>query len=97
MKIVTSWLILACCACAFGVAQAQDQDSAPPAGKGGAREACKPDVDKFCSGVQAGGGHIISCMRQHRDELSQACKDAIAHGHKGAPPAGNQPVLPQQQ
>jgi hypothetical protein len=84
-----SWMIALGCVVAFAVAQAQD--SPPPAGgKGGAREACKADVEKFCSGVQPGGGHIISCMRQHRDELSQPCKDAIGHGHKAPAPGGDQ-------
>ena len=81
-----SWLIALCAALAFGVAQGQD---APPAGKGGAREACKPDADKFCSDVKPGGGRIIACMKQHEDELSPACRAAIGgHGsHKGPPPA----------
>jgi hypothetical protein len=87
-----SWWIALGCAFALGVAQAQDAPP-PEGGKGGgAREACKPDAEKFCSDVKPGGGRIISCMRQHQDELSQACKDAI-HGHKKGPPpqGGDQP------
>lgn len=84
-----SWWIALGCMAVLGLAQAQD---APPGGGkgGGAREACKPDVDKFCSDVKPGGGRIISCMRQHKDELSQACKDAINHGSKGPPPGADQ-------
>jgi hypothetical protein len=85
-----SWWIALGCTAVLGIAQAQD---APPAGgKGGAHEACKPDVEKFCSDVKAGGGRIISCMRQHKEELSQACKDAIGHGSKGPPPGADQPA-----
>jgi Cysteine rich repeat len=84
MKI---WSIAACTALAFAVAHAQE-----PSGKVSAREACKPDVAKFCSDVKSGGGRVIACMKQHQDELSQPCKDAIgAHGgHKGQPPASGQ-------
>jgi hypothetical protein len=84
-----NWLIAVGCIVALGVAQAQDSPP-PAAGKGGAREACKADVDKFCSDVKSGGGRIIACMKQHKDELSQPCKDAIDHGHKGPPPGGDQ-------
>jgi hypothetical protein len=51
-----------------------------------AKEACKPDVDKFCSGVAAGGGRIMDCLRQHESELSDACKAAQPQRH-GPPPA----------
>jgi cysteine rich repeat protein len=62
--------------------QAQD---APPAG---AREACKPDMQKFCADVKPGGGRIIACLRDHKDQLSQACSDAMASAAKShRPPA----------
>jgi golgi apparatus protein 1 len=35
-------------------------------------EACRDDVDKFCSGVKSGGGKVHDCLREHRDQLSQA-------------------------
>src|SRR5215813_9724219 len=38
-----------------------------------AREACQPDVAKFCSDVQPGGGRIVACLKQHASELSDAC------------------------
>jgi Cysteine rich repeat len=84
-----SWWIALGCMVALGVAQAQDAPADGGKG-GGSHEACKPDVEKFCSGVEPGGGRIMSCMRKHKDELSQACKDSI-HGHKGPPPAADQP------
>jgi hypothetical protein len=93
MKI---WWIALGCTALLGVAQAQDAPAG--AGKGGgAHEACKPDVEKFCSDVKAGGGRIISCMRQHKDELSQACKDAIGHGSKGPPPPAGADQAPPKQ
>jgi hypothetical protein len=50
------------------------------------KEACKPDVEKFCSGVAPGGGRIMECLKQHESELSDACKAAEAK-HRGPPPA----------
>ena len=39
-----------------------------------AREACQPDVAKFCSDVQPGGGRIAACLKQHAAEISDACR-----------------------
>lgn len=50
------------------------------------KEACKPDVEKFCSGVAPGGGRIMECLKQHESELSDACKAAESKRH-GPPPA----------
>jgi hypothetical protein len=36
------------------------------------------DVKAMCGSVQPGGGRIKDCMREHRAELSNACKLAIA-------------------
>src|ERR1035438_5252525 len=41
------------------------------------RTACAEDVQKLCSNVQQGGGRIIACLKQHKDEVSQGCKQAI--------------------
>ena len=56
-----------------------------------AKEACKPDVDKFCSGVAEGGGRIMACLKQHESELSDACKAAQTHHHGPPPPADAPP------
>ena len=42
------------------------------------RIACAGDVQKLCSDVPPGGGRIISCLQQHKEEVSDACKQAIA-------------------
>ncbi len=55
-----------------------------------AKEACKPDVEKFCAGLPTGDGRIMQCLHQHQSELSEACKAAQPpphHGPPGAPPA----------
>src|SRR3984885_4318460 len=41
------------------------------------RAACQADAQNLCSGVQAGGGRIINCRAQHKDAVSDACKQAL--------------------
>jgi hypothetical protein len=48
------------------------------AGPGPGQGACKSDVQTLCSGVQPGGGRIRDCMKEHRAQLSAACKIALA-------------------
>ena len=43
------------------------------------RAACAADVQKLCADVPSGGGRIIACLRQHQQEVSQGCKQAIAN------------------
>jgi hypothetical protein len=38
------------------------------------RQACKGDVEKFCTGIAAGKGRIVSCLKSHEAELSEACR-----------------------
>jgi hypothetical protein len=74
-------------ALAAGLAFAAD---APQAGS--PRAACKPDVEKFCSAVQPGGGRVKACIKQNEAQVSQPCKDALAKAHaKKAPPAAGAP------
>ena len=49
-------------------------DDGPP----NARQACKADYQKFCSGVSHGGGRILECLNSHKSEISPACQQAIA-------------------
>ena len=42
-----------------------------------ARTACASDVQKLCAGVPAGGGRVLACLKQHKDEVSDGCKQAI--------------------
>jgi hypothetical protein len=87
---MNSRLILLGCLGIFSLsAQAQDAPSAaaaPPASS--MREACKTDYQKFCSGVQQGGGRIIQCLNSHKGELTTACQEALA---KAAQKNGNAP------
>jgi hypothetical protein len=62
-------LVLAALVAVPGVALAQG---------GPMQGACKTDIQALCGSIQPGGGRIRDCMRQHRTELSAACKVAIA-------------------
>lgn len=39
---------------------------------------CADDAAKLCKDVQKGGGRIAKCLKEHKDELSPACKENIA-------------------
>jgi Cysteine rich repeat len=40
-------------------------------------QACKPDIRQFCSQVPPGQGRIKACMKDHIQELSEPCKEAM--------------------
>ena len=52
-------------------AQAGDQPSLAAI-----QAACAEDAKKLCAGVQPGGGRIVACLREHKDSLSDRCKQA---------------------
>ncbi|MBR0797926.1 hypothetical protein JQ615_21285 [Bradyrhizobium jicamae] len=46
------------------------------------RNACMGDYQKYCKGVQPGGGRIIACLSKESDKLSPACKKVLAAAEK---------------
>ena len=42
------------------------------------RVECGQDLQRFCVGVQPGGGRLIQCLSSHTGELSEACGSMIA-------------------
>ena len=44
-------------------------------------QACGSDIQNFCTGVQPGGGRIVSCLRPHMRELSPECKGQVVEAH----------------
>jgi hypothetical protein len=49
-----------------------------PTGVALAKNPCKDDKVKFCNDVKSGGGEVKACLAQHKDQLSDACKERMA-------------------
>jgi hypothetical protein len=60
-----------------------------------AQAACSADLQQLCAGVQPGGGRMLACLKQHRDQVSPACKQAVMSALQG--PAGGAPARSGQQ
>jgi hypothetical protein len=64
------------------------------------RAACAQDVQKLCADVAAGGGRILACLKQHQDQVSDGCKQAVAkamgqtNGGVGTAPATSPATAP---
>jgi hypothetical protein len=41
------------------------------------RAACGVDVKKLCTGVAPGGGRLIKCLTEHKDDVSEPCRKAL--------------------
>jgi hypothetical protein len=41
------------------------------------RQACEGDYQRFCAGVQPGGGRILQCLRTHTKNLSESCRTTL--------------------
>ena len=67
-------LLLVCCA-ASATHYALADDAAALAAL---RTGCAADAQKLCAGVQPGGGRILACLKEHKDALSDQCKQAAA-------------------
>jgi hypothetical protein len=90
-------LLVVCTAAATQSALAQD-----PSALAAIRAACTQDARKLCAGVQPGGGRIVACLKEHKDALSDGCKQAAglaanaggssASGPSNVPPASGTPA-----
>jgi hypothetical protein len=49
-----------------------------------ARAACETDIQKLCPTVQPGGGRILACLKQHKDQVTDVCKQAVIKATKGS-------------
>ena len=49
-----------------------------------AQHPCVDDAKKLCPDVKPGQGRVAACLKQHKDELSQGCKENIARFREGA-------------
>lgn len=41
------------------------------------RQACGMDFRRWCQGVALGGGRALTCLADHRESLSETCRDAL--------------------
>jgi len=46
------------------------------------RSACMGDYEKFCKGVEPGGGRIIACLAKSSDKLTPACQKVLTAAEK---------------
>ena len=46
------------------------------------RSACTGDYEKFCKGVEPGGGRIIACLSKSSDKLTANCKKVLTAAEK---------------
>jgi len=46
------------------------------------RSACMGDYEKFCKGVEPGGGRIIACLSKSSDKLTANCKKVLTAAEK---------------
>ena len=53
------------------------------------RAGCTDDAQRFCANVEPGGGRILQCLKDHKDSLSDKCKQAAqqAMGMSNGSPA----------
>jgi hypothetical protein len=88
-------LLVVCAATAVQSASAQANNQPSLAAL---RAACAEDAQKLCAGVQPGGGRIVACLKEHKDSLSDRCKQAAGlaanPGSSSAPSAGSSPAAP---
>jgi|HubBroStandDraft_1064217.scaffolds.fasta_scaffold01015_3 hypothetical protein len=81
--------------CLAAAAQFASADDPPPAPSQQAQQAqqafieaqraCDGDIQTLCPGVQPGGGRIIACLKEHKDQVSNGCKQAIVKATQTAP------------
>ena len=43
-----------------------------------AKQACAPDIARFCADVVPGGGRLLRCLEPHAEELTPACQEKAA-------------------
>jgi hypothetical protein len=86
-----AFLIL--CAVASGMPYAHaDEAAAMAVLRGG----CAEDAQRLCAGVPPGGGRVLACLKEHKDTLSDKCKQAAqqAASMSGGNPAPAPPSTP---
>ena len=80
--------VFAICVFAGNAARADEPAQTPPAQQppaqqpsrqamADAQKACASDIKTLCPDVQPGGGRILACLKEHKESVSDPCKQAI--------------------
>ena len=64
-------------ASALSLAALVSAESGALAQQAAAMKYCKADFERLCPGVQPGGGRIIACLKEHKEEMSIGCGKAL--------------------
>ena len=40
-------------------------------------DSCKADAERICPGITPGGGKLIGCLKEHKDEVSIGCAKTL--------------------
>lgn len=70
-------LLLALLGAVFPPASQAQTPTGDRAAAQAAARACRDDVTRVCKGIQPGQGRVLACLREHREELSEACRAQI--------------------
>ncbi len=79
---IPQWSLFITLVFAVSAAIAQTNGPAPRAG-GNFRADCGEDLQRYCAGVQPGGGRLVECLKSHTRELSMACGNMITAAARG--------------
>ena len=64
-------------ASALSLAALVSAESGALAQQAAAMKYCRADFERLCPGVQPGGGRIIACLKEHKEEVSIGCGKAL--------------------
>jgi len=71
-RIVLAALLLAAASPAWAQATSDQRQRARAVAK-----ACRADAQKFCQGVEPGGGRLLACLQARDTELSANCRTTL--------------------
>ena len=63
--------------CKLGIAEAAMSIKMSKAAIDYSVRACEEDADKYCLEVKPGEGRLVSCIKEHEAEVSEACITAL--------------------
>jgi len=74
------FLLIAVLAASSSFARADNTPQLGPPHTAAEERACRGDAHRFCKEVLSDEFQVASCLQEHRDKVSQACR-AVLDGH----------------